>query len=146
MMHQKALLFGDEKVALEILKASHPRGVKALGRKVKNFDDKKWNENRERIVYEGNIYKFTNAITEQGFQKGTSAKNNLPPIDGSLKEMLLATGDREIVEASPFDAIWGIGFKAADAEAAKESWGLNLLGKELMRVRKYLKEGEKKQD
>lgn len=143
MMHHKALLFNDEKVALQVLQAAHPRGVKALGRKVKNFDDQKWQEKREEIVRRGNILKFTEAITEEGFQKGTAAAKNLPPIDGSLKEMLLATGDRELVEASPFDAIWGIGFKAADAEAARESWGLNLLGKELMEVRRILREGEK---
>lgn len=140
MMHHKALLFNDEKIALQVLKADHPRGVKALGRKVKNFDDAKWNENREAIVRQGNILKFTNAITEVGFQKGTVAKKNLPPIEGSLREMLLATGDAEIIEASPFDRIWGIGFKAADAEASKEHWGLNLLGKELMEVRRILKE------
>lgn len=142
MMHHKALLFGDEKVALEVLKAGHPRGVKALGRKVKNFNEDLWQAHRESIVRKGNILKFTNAITEEGYQRGTAAAKNLPEIDGSLKAMLLATGDREIVEASPFDAIWGIGFKAADAEAAKESWGLNLLGKELMHVRRLLREEE----
>ncbi|CAM1507423.1 Fc.00g070640.m01.CDS01 [Cosmosporella sp. VM-42] len=150
MMHHKALLFNDEKVALQILKADHPRKCKTLGRKVKNFDDATWAAHREAIVRRGNILKFTNAVTEEGYQKGTKASNDLPPIEGSLKAMLLATGDREIVEASPFDRIWGIGFTAGNAEAAREggSWGLNLLGKELMEVRRILREreeGEKKE-
>lgn len=140
MMHHKALLFNDEKVALDVLKAGHPRTVKSLGRKVKSFNEATWLEHREAIVRRGNILKFTNAVTEEGFQRGTAAAKNLPDIDGSLKEMLLATGDREIVEASPFDAIWGIGFKTADAEAARDNWGLNLLGKELMEVRRILRE------
>ncbi|KAF4457062.1 hypothetical protein FALBO_15274 [Fusarium albosuccineum] len=146
MMHHKALLFNDEKVGLEILRASHPRDVKSLGRKVHNFDEKIWNAHRREIVRRGNLLKFTRAVSEEGFQKGTpakskkAAKRKYEPIEGSLREMLLSTGDREIVEASPFDRIWGIGFKAADAEAARESWGQNLLGLELMEVRKMLRE------
>ncbi|KAF7537078.1 hypothetical protein G7Z17_g12925 [Cylindrodendrum hubeiense] len=145
MMHHKALLFDDPKVALEILRADHPRKVKALGRKVKGFDNEVWDANRRDIVRRGNILKFTHAVSEQGFHKSTTpkgrgTKRKLLPIEGSLKDMLLATGDREIVEASPYDSIWGIGFTAANAEVAKESWGLNLLGLELMEVRRILRE------
>ncbi|KAM0555743.1 hypothetical protein ACHAPJ_006136 [Fusarium lateritium] len=145
MMHQKAILFKDEAIALEILKTAHPRKVKSLGRKIKNFDEKTWNKHRCGVVRRGNLLKFTRAITEEGFQKGTpsgsaAADGKHQPIEGSLLEMLLATGDRDLVEASPFDRIWGIGFKAADAEAARGSWGENLLGKELMEVRKILRE------
>ncbi|KAL0765926.1 hypothetical protein CaCOL14_011668 [Colletotrichum acutatum] len=99
MMHAKALLFADLAVALSILKADHPRKVKALGRKVHNFNEALWNENRERIVREGNLLKFRSAP--------------------ELRKKLLATGDRELVEASPMDRIWGIGFapdKAASAD------------------------------
>ncbi|KAI5462888.1 hypothetical protein BGZ63DRAFT_452389 [Mariannaea sp. PMI_226] len=149
MMHHKALLFNDEAVALQVLRAGHPRQVKALGRKVKRFDDATWEAHRRDIVRQGNILKFTTAISEEGYHKGTapkgkSTKRKLIPIEGSLKQMLLDTGDREIIEASPYDSIWGIGFTAANAEAAKESWGLNLLGLELMEVRKILLEQEKK--
>lgn len=148
MMHHKALLFNDEKVALQILRAGHPREVKTLGRKVSNFDEATWNAHRRDIVRRGNVLKFTNAVSEEGFHKGTPAKGKkgavakrkYEPIEGSLREMLLSTGEREIVEASPFDRIWGVGFKAADAEAARENWGQNLLGLELMEVRRILRE------
>ncbi|KAJ4257411.1 hypothetical protein NW762_008533 [Fusarium torreyae] len=127
------------------LKTAHPRKVKSLGRKIKNFDEKTWNEHRCSVVRRGNLLKFTRAITEEGFQKGTpsgsaATDGKHQPIEGSLLGMLLATGDRDLVEASPFDRIWGIGFKAADAEAARGSWGENLLGKELMEVRRILRE------
>ncbi|KAM5354395.1 hypothetical protein ACJ41O_001044 [Fusarium nematophilum] len=152
MMHHKALLFNDEKVALEILKASHPRQVKSLGRKVSNFDESTWNAHRRAIVCRANVLKFTQAVSEEGFRKGTPALSKKAPkrkyglIEGSLREMLLATGEREIVEASPFDRIWGIGFTAANAEAARESWGENLLGKELMEVRRMLREQKEEEE
>jgi len=59
-----------------------------------------------------------------------------------LKEFLLNTGDRVIVEASPYDRIWGIGMATTDANAENPArWkGLNLLGFALMEVRERLKE------
>ncbi|KAJ3476131.1 hypothetical protein NLG97_g9222 [Lecanicillium saksenae] len=138
MMYQKAILFDDKEVGEEILAADHPRKVKALGRKVKNFSDKKWEHNREKIVRKGNILKFTNAVTEEGFGKGTT--EDCSPIEGSLKEMLLATGDKELVEASPLDRIWGVGFGPKNAPAKRDKWGKNLLGKALMEVRETLRE------
>jgi predicted NAD-dependent protein-ADP-ribosyltransferase YbiA (DUF1768 family) len=136
MMFQKARLFKDEDIAIEVLRAETPRQVRSLGRKVKNFDEATWLKHRREIVRHGNILKFTRAVTEEGYKKGSPSGNYL---EGSLLDTLLHTGDRELVEASPFDRIWGIGFKAADAEAAREAWGENLLGKELMEVRSILK-------
>ncbi|KAL0936227.1 uncharacterized protein CTRU02_208442 [Colletotrichum truncatum] len=121
MMHGKAILFNDPETALAILEADHPREVKTLGRKVANFNEDVWNESRERIVREGNLLKFRSSP--------------------ELKAQLLATGDRELVEASPFDRIWGIGFSPQKAPTTKRSaWGLNLLGKVLMEVRTQLRE------
>lgn len=62
----------------------------------------------------------------------------------SLRMWLLATGERELVEASPLDSIWGIGFAERDAGANRQRWGQNLLGKALMEVRKRLREEESK--
>lgn len=138
MMYHKALLFNDQAVAAQVLAAGHPRNAKALGRQVQNFSDETWKKHRTAIVRQGNLLKFTAAVTEKGFRKGTG--NNAPLIDGSLREMLLSTGTREIVEASPSDKIWGIGCKAADAERRRAYWGLNLLGKALMEVRSLLRE------
>ena len=44
------------------------------------------------------------------------------------------------IQASPVDNIWGIGFSAVDAESNHAHWGLNLLGKALMKVRDQIKE------
>ena len=89
MMYQKALLFEDKDIAEEILAAEHPKDQKALGRIVKNFDNKKWNANRELIVEEGNWYKFTRA--KQGGEE--------------LRRRLLETGDRELVEVTNFSLL-----------------------------------------
>ncbi|WP_207534433.1 NADAR family protein [Desertivirga arenae] len=120
MMAQKALLFDDKENFKTILEAQSPGAVKALGRQVKNFENELWEEKRYEIVLKGNFYKF--------------AQNP------ELKEFLIKTGDRVIVEASPLDSIWGVGL-AADDERVNDpnSWqGLNLLGFALMEVRDML--------
>jgi len=114
-MYHKALLFNDSDVATQILAATTPINVKALGRQVKNFDEQIWKENRYRIVKEGNLLKFTQ--------------------HSDLKEKLLATKGKMLVEASPRDRIWGIGYGAKNALANKEKWGLNLLGVVLVEIR-----------
>lgn len=138
MMYHKALLFNDQEVADKVLSAGHPRYVKALGREVKNFSEEIWKKHRRDIVRQGNLLKFTTAVTEEGFGKGSG--KDAPPIEGSLRGMLLATGSCDIVEASPYDNIWGIGCKEADAERRRQHWGLNLLGIALMEVRQLLRE------
>ena len=114
-MYHKALLFDDSDVATQILAATTPIEVKALGRQVKNFDEETWKENRYRIVKEGNILKFSQHL--------------------DLREKLLATKGKMLVEASPRDRIWGIGYGAKNALANKERWGLNLLGQVLVEIR-----------
>ena len=46
------------------------------------------------------------------------------------------SADRE--QASPKDRIWGVGFDAANAEANRDGWGENRLGKAIMNVREKL--------
>lgn len=123
MMVQKALLFGDEEIARQILAVdevnyANMSAVKSLGRQVRNFDEEKWVAARERIVLEGNMHKF-----EQNEE---------------LKEKLLATGTKMIVETSPRDRIWGVGFGEKNALNMKERWGLNLLGKALVETRRRM--------
>ncbi|KND87557.1 Uncharacterized protein TOPH_07832 [Tolypocladium ophioglossoides CBS 100239] len=138
MMYHKAMLFNDAAVAAKVLTAGHPRNVKALGRKVANFSEPTWTQHREAIVRRGNALKFTAAVAEDGLRMGSG--RGAPLLDGSLREMLLRTGEREIVEASPYDAIWGIGFTEKAAEGTRAQWGQNLLGRALMEVRKTLRE------
>lgn len=119
MMVQKALLFKDAEKAREILEVPDDmRAVKALGREVKNFNEAQWVSARKRIVLEGNLHKFRQ--------------------NKELKTKLLATGTKRIVEASPRDRIWGIGFGAKNALKNRERWGLNLLGLALEETRRSL--------
>lgn len=126
MMYAKAVLFDDAKSAAEILRTKkNPKRVKALGRGVSNFDREIWDRYKEQIVEEGNWWKFTNGLGAEGTR---------------VRELLLSTGDRDIIEASPYDRIWGIGFAAADAEENRSNWGQNLLGQALIRVRRRIRE------
>ena len=120
MMHGKARLFDDAATAQLILAADHPRDHKALGRRVKRFDDAAWKREREAIVLAGNRAKFTQ--------------------NPDLLAQLLATRGTTLVEASPYDRIWGIGLAASDPKAQDPAtWrGQNLLGKILTRLRDEL--------
>ncbi|GAP82885.1 putative duf1768-domain-containing protein [Rosellinia necatrix] len=168
MMHHKALLFGDADAAAAVLEAASPRAVRALGRGVRGFDDAVWARERERIVVEGNWCKFSlpisssssssSATEEKGKGEGEEEEGEQSVRtwrlgDGeaagearaaSFRDVLLATGDRELVEASPYDRVWGVGFAAAGAAAnRRQKWGMNLLGKCLMEVRdRFRKEDE----
>jgi predicted NAD-dependent protein-ADP-ribosyltransferase YbiA (DUF1768 family) len=145
MMYHKALLFSDPTVGAEILAAPHPRLVKALGRKVANFSDAAWNAHREAIVRRGNVLKFTRPVDEEDgawIVKVPAGGDGEEEEGVSIRELLLRTGEREIVEASPMDRIWGIGFGAARADSVRHRWGLNLLGKALVAVRAELREGD----
>lgn len=120
MMASKARLFADEDALRQILETADPKAAKALGRQVKNFDDKLWMENARRLVTEGNVAKFSQ--------------------NHALRDFLLGSGDQVLVEASPYDRIWGIGLKATDEKAQNPAtWqGQNLLGFVLMDVRTSL--------
>jgi ribA/ribD-fused uncharacterized protein len=56
---------------------------------VTGYDDDVWNKHRYSIVVQGNIHKFGQ--------------------DPDLRDYLLKTEGRILVEASPVDRIWGIG-------------------------------------
>ncbi|MDE6679302.1 MAG: NADAR family protein [Ruminococcus sp.] len=124
MMSQKALLFGDFETHKEIMSAKHPKQFKALGRKIRNFNEKVWNEKKTAIVIKGNYAKFSQ--------------------NPELKKFLLVTNNRVLVEASPYDKIWGIGMSADSIGINNPlNWkGENLLGFCLMEVRDMIEEGK----
>lgn len=140
MMYSKAKMFSDDVVAQKILDINNEplikdfidgklsnldivndknklyewdklqKILKDLGREVSGYDDNVWNAKRVPIVSVGSREKY--------------AQNP------HLKAELMQHSGKKMVEASPYDKIWGIGLSAADAikiEPAK--WpGLNLLG------------------
>ena len=98
MMAHKAWLFGDAASAERILRAGHPGEAKTLGRQVRGFDENLWTERRYGIVRRGSTAKF-----------GQHAE---------LRDFLLGTRNRVLVEASPLDRVWGIGLAADDDRAS----------------------------
>ncbi|WP_408395383.1 NADAR family protein [Paraburkholderia dipogonis] len=120
MMFSKAKLFNDEQSATKILATDDPKTQKIIGRKVVGFNLATWEARRESIVFVGCREKFSQ--------------------NPGLRSILLATASTELVEASPYDLIWGIGLGARDARISdKRQWrGRNLLGITLMRVREAL--------
>ncbi len=120
MMWSKAVLFADRAKADEILLSGHPNQAKALGRQVRGFDQEIWERERFGIVVQGSVHKYT-AYPE-------------------LRDYLLGTTGRVLVEASPLDRVWGIGLAADDPKAGDPArWrGLNLLGFALIQAREQL--------
>lgn len=118
LMYCKAKRFGDEMSAAKILLSSHPQECKRLGRAVRGFDDAVWAPVRCSYAIIGGIQKFAQNL--------------------DLLQYLLATGTRELVEASPTDRLWGIGMSADDPRVhQRELWGENLCGRYLMDVRQH---------
>ena len=120
MMAEKARLFNDDEMLSKIITANSPAEAKKLGRKVRGFDHNTWTANCYEVVKQGNIHKFSQ--------------------NSALKNYLLTTGTRVLVEASPYDPIWGIGM-AQDHRGIHfpEKWkGTNLLGFALMEARESL--------
>ena len=120
-MWEKAIYFGDIRTAKEILKTPSPKVAKELGREVKNFNAKIWSQVSYDIMVKVNLFKYRQNVL--------------------IKDRLLSTEDKIIVEASPTDSIWGIGLHWSDDRVLDESkWmGQNLLGKVLMEIRDRLR-------
>ncbi|MFF2010839.1 NADAR family protein [Streptomyces sp. NPDC058195] len=121
MMAAKARLFGDAESEAAAVAATSPAAAKKVGRLVRGFDEALWERERFALVVTGSVHKFR--------------------AHPELREFLLSTGERVLVEASPVDRVWGIGLAADDPRAASPAgWrGLNLLGFALMDARAKLR-------
>jgi ribA/ribD-fused uncharacterized protein len=120
MMAGKARLFGDAEALGDIAATCDPAACKALGRRVRGFDEVRWRGARFDLVTRGNVAKFAGE---------------------PLRGYLLATGDEILVEASPRDRIWGIGLgRHSETASDPRTWrGQNLLGFALVRARAILR-------
>jgi len=94
MMAEKAKLFEDKEILAKIMESKYPKQIKELGRKVKNFNEEIWKKRRYSIILNANYAKFLQ--------------------NENLKQFLLQTKNRVLVEASPYDKIWSIGMSADD--------------------------------
>ena len=77
--------------------------------RVKPWIRKDWQEIKNDVMFKALYHKFTQ--------------------HSALARMLLQTGDKELIEDSPYDSYWGCG---------RDKQGMNMLGKLLMRLRKIL--------
>ena len=121
MMAEKARLFNDDEIRSRIMDARSPAEAKKLGRLIRHFDPLVWDDQKFEVVTQGNYYKFQQ--------------------HAALRDFLINTGERILVEASPVDPVWGIGLAADDPKSENPLlWkGQNLLGFALMEVRDRLK-------
>ncbi len=125
MMMEKAKVFGATDIYDKMKEVDSPRTIKALGREIKNFSDKVWDEHKMEVVARASFLKFSQ--------------------NPDLLRQLIADKDKTLVEASPVDKVWGIGLHYDDDKVLNESdWnGQNLLGKCIMIARnKILKKEE----
>jgi len=124
-MKKKQELFDPNNVTLanKILTNNSPTEIKKFGRQVKNYDENIWNNMRYDIMKNGLRLKFM--------------QNN------DIKQKLINTNPKKLYEASPYDKIWGTGYKAIDTlhfiEHNEEyKLGTNLLGRALEEIRNEL--------
>ena len=117
----KAREFGDEESYKRIISAKTPKAAKALGKKVKGYNQDKWDEVRYSHMALGVRTKFVQ--------------------HEEARRKLEETGDRPIGFADARNTYWGIG-TADTTEKSKhpEKWrGLNMLGKLLVKLRDEFK-------
>lgn len=117
---EKARLFRDAEMLTAIMDAKHPKEMKAFGRVVRGFKQEVWEAHCYKAVLKGNLAKFGQ--------------------NPELLAFLLSTHNRILVEASPWDRIWGIGMgkQNPDAENPLKWRGKNRLGFVLTEARDLL--------
>ena len=122
MMYKKAEFFSDHEMMHQIATTPDlgPWDHKRMGKRVRGFNAEAWNKENVRIIAGVNWCKFMQ--------------------NGYLRFKLMNTGEKTLVEASPVDRVWGIGFDSATALANRHLWGDNRLGTSLMMVRSKIKE------
>lgn len=116
---------GDKQIAEKIMLESNPAAMKRLSNTLQNPERK------------NDMSKWTDGLKRQVMMDALIAKFSQ---NTHLREVLLSTKDKLLVEASPRDQFWGAGVGLKDiADTPQENWpGANELGKALMEIRKTL--------
>ena len=117
---QKARLFNDQEAVINIMKESDPIQQKKAGKNIKNFDTEAWKSNAKELIKPGLEAKFSQCTKP--------------------KELLLRTGNRQIIEANPNDLFLGAGISLHSPKLwdISEHKGMNIMGKMLCEVRATL--------
>ena len=122
---EQALIYGkvvfacrDSEIAKQILDTNDVKKIKDLGQKATKFNEQKWDKIKYDLMVNILIAKF--------------AQN------ANIRNILLATDDKVLIENAPWDSIWGIGNSPNATEDPKTWNGTNLLGYSLMETRKFL--------
>ena len=151
MMYSKAKLFGDEEIAFKILDLNEDRilAKNFIEGKVSREDiinDKEmlhqWNKIQHRIKELGREVK--GFVNDTWLSKNTSiitvANREKYSQNEDLKNYLLGTDNAILVEASPYDKLYGAGISKDHKDITNpKTWkGKNLLGYTLMNVRDIL--------
>ncbi len=123
LAHQKALLFGANETAAEILSMTNPADMKKRARHLNGFNTETWSTEAPRILREALHAKFSE--------------------NADLRAALLATNDTKIGEACASDNLFGIGLSLRDPHAMNSTnWkGKNIQGVVLMEMRQAIKDG-----
>lgn len=116
-MWLKAVFFQDDRTAGLIENNPDPALAKRAGRLIDRYDDKMWSCVRLGFMTYSCYLKYSQ--------------------NADLRQTLLDTGNRTLVEASPVDCVWGVGLNEDDPLILDPAnWrGTNLLGQALMTVR-----------
>ena len=106
LMLSKAACMGDIQ-AFELIKAAKdPEVCKQRGRQIKPWDEELWNKSVVQIAISMVYQKFTKV--------------------NGLKQVLMSTGDKIIVEATENDKNWGSGFNIGhEFEKVPSEWAKN---------------------
>lgn len=127
-MYKKAKMFDESAIIPSILSETEPIIIQQLGRKIKKFNDKVWNEHKLDIMYRGLQLKF--------------GQNH------AILDKLLKTENKTLYEANKHDRYWGIGCNVetgmnveSNSNSVLDKYGTpvvfgdNNLGKLLMKLR-----------
>jgi len=105
MMQQICIVYGQLKLAENIMKMEDTKAMKraAQRRRIPNFNQSIWERHSYGIVHEGNMHEFAQNLELYLALKGTVGTT--------------------LVEASPYDMVWGCGGRKHEPAAQqRETW------------------------
>ena len=118
---EKAAAFNNDLSHNKIMRETNPYSIKKMGSRIRGYTPEQWRKLDKQIAMVGVMEKFR--------------QNNV------LKDVLLATGDKQIVESS-YDLHWGSGLHLRDKKALDKQYWINkkggMMSEVLNRVRETL--------